>query len=74
MGITGYDMNEKELSTLTGIVADPENNVYSLLSRKNRENLSEIIRIFKLTAKERYSHKMFAIRKLATFRLVMSNN
>lgn len=67
-------MNEKELSTLTGIVADPENNVYSLYPRKNREELSRIIRIFRLSDEQKYYHKMFAIRKLATFRLVMSNN
>ena len=67
-------MNEKELSTLTGIVADPENNVYSLISRRNREELSRIIRIFELSDEQKYCHKMFSIRKLATFRLVMSNN
>ncbi|MGN0193412.1 MAG: hypothetical protein ACI4CY_07820 [Candidatus Gastranaerophilaceae bacterium] len=67
-------MNEKEMSTLTGIIADPEKNVYSLATYRDKYEIDRIIRIFRLAEKQRIYHKMLSIRKLATFRLVMSNN
>lgn len=67
-------MNERELNTIMGVIADPEKNVYDLSIRKNREEIQRIIRIFKITDEQDIKHRMLSIKNLATFRLVLSNN
>ncbi|MDD3236982.1 MAG: hypothetical protein PHV37_02655 [Candidatus Gastranaerophilales bacterium] len=67
-------MNERELNTLTGVIADPEKNVYDLSDRKNREEIQRIIRIFDITQSQEIKHRLLSIKNLATFRLVLSNN
>ncbi len=67
-------MNERELNTVMGVIADPEKNVYNLKDRKNVEEIQRIIRIFNITNEQEIKHKMFSIKNLATFRLVLSNN
>ena len=52
-------MNETQLMTIMGVIADPEKNVYDLSTRKNRQEIE---------------NKMLSIKKLATFKLVLSNN
>lgn len=67
-------MNETQLMTLMGIVADPEKNVYDVKSRKNREEIERIIRIFNISKAQHIEHKILSVKKLATFKLVLSNN
>ena len=38
------------------------------------KNNERIVRILNISAKQRNEHKMLSIKKLATFKLVMSNN
>ena len=67
-------MNETQLMTLMGVIADPEKNVYDLSSRKNKQEIERIIRIMNISNQQKIEHKMLSIKKLATFKLVMSNN
>lgn len=67
-------MNETQLMTIMGVVADPEKNVYDLSTRKNRQEIERIVRIMNISNSQKCEHKMLAIKKLATFKLVMSNN
>lgn len=67
-------MNETQLMTLMGVIADPEKNVYDLSTRKNRQEIERIIRIMNISNNQKIEHRMLSIKKLATFRLVMSNN
>lgn len=67
-------MNERQLNTLMGVISDPDKNVYSLDSRKNREEIQRIIRIFKITQSQDIKHRMLSIKNLATLKLVLSNN
>ena len=67
-------MNETQLMTLMGVIADPEKNVYDLSNRKNRNEIERIIRIMNISNNQKYEHRMLSIKKLATFKLVMSNN
>ncbi|MCR5262169.1 MAG: hypothetical protein K6C94_10100 [Candidatus Gastranaerophilales bacterium] len=67
-------MNETQLMTIMGVVADPEKNVYDLSSWKNRQEMERIVRIMNISNQQKYEHKMLSIKKLATFKLVMSNN
>ena len=67
-------MNETQLMTIMGVIADPEKNVYDLSSRKNRNEIERIIRIMNISNQQRIEHKMLSIKKLATSKLVMSNN
>ncbi len=67
-------MNERELNTIMGVIADPEKNVYSLQARKDIEEIHRIIRIFDITQSQEIKHKLLSIKNLATFRLVLSNN
>lgn len=67
-------MNERELNTLMGVIADPEKNVYDLKQRKNVDEIQRIIRIFDISQEQEIKHKLFSIKNLATFRLVLSNN
>ncbi len=67
-------MNETKLMTIMGVVADPEQNVYDLSSRKNREEMERIVRIMNISKAQQFEHKMFSIRKMASLKLVLSNN
>ncbi len=67
-------MNERELNTIMGVISDPEKNVYNLNDRKNVEEIQRIIRIFNISHDQEIKHKLFSIKNLATFKLVLSNN
>lgn len=67
-------MKEHELNTIMDVVSDPIKNVYDISSRKNMEEIQRIIRIFKINEEQNMKNKMFAIKNLATFKLVTSNN
>lgn len=67
-------MNETQLMTMMGIIADPEKNVYDLSSRKNRQEIERIVRIMNISKAQNIENKMLSIKKLATFKLVLSNN
>ncbi len=67
-------MKEHELNTIIGVVSDPVKNVYDITSRKNLEEIQRIIRIFKINEGQNFKHKIFALKNLTTFKLVMSNN
>ena len=67
-------MNETQLMTVMGVIADPEKNVYDLSTRKNRQEMERIVRIMNISNNQKIEHRMLSIKKLATFRLVMSNN
>ncbi len=67
-------MKEHELNTIMGVVSDPINNVYDISDRKNLAEIQRIIRIFKINEEQNMKNKMFAIKNLATFKLVLSNN
>lgn len=67
-------MKEHELNTIMGVVADPIENVYDISSRKNLQEIQRIIRIFKINEEQNVKNKLFAIKSLATFKLVLSNN
>ncbi|MBS4759167.1 MAG: hypothetical protein KHX03_00525 [Clostridium sp.] len=67
-------MQEHELNTIMGVVSDPIKNVYDISSHKNLEEIQRIIRIFKINEEQNIKNKMFAIKNLATFKLVLSNN
>ncbi len=67
-------MNERELNTIMGVISDPEKNVYDLKDRKNVEEIQRIIRIFDISHEQEIKHKLFSIKNLATFKLVLSNN
>ena len=67
-------MNEHELNTIMGVVSDPINNVYDVNSRKNREEIQRMVRIFNINKEQNITDRMFALKNLATFKLVLSNN
>ena len=67
-------MNETQLMTMMGVIADPEKNVYDLSTRKKREEMERIVRIMNISNNQKIEHRMLSIKKLATFKLVMSNN
>lgn len=67
-------MQEHELNTIMDVVSDPINNVYDITSRKNVEEIQRMIRIFQINEKQNMKTKLFAIKNLATFKLVTSNN
>ena len=67
-------MNETQLMTMMGIIADPEKNVYDLSSRKNRQEIERIVRIMNISKAQKIENKMLSIKKLAIFKLVLSNN
>lgn len=67
-------MKEQELNTLMSVVSDPICNVYSIQNRKDAEEIRRMMRIFDITQSQHNKHKMFAIKNLATLRLVLSNN
>lgn len=67
-------MKEQELNTLMSVVSDPIENVYKIKSRKDLEEILRIIRIFNIADSQHNKHTMLSIKKLATLRLVLSNN
>lgn len=67
-------MKEHELNTIMDVVSDPIKNVYDISSRKNLEEIQRIIRIFKINKEQNNKTKLFALKNLATFKLVLSNN
>ena len=67
-------MQEPELNTIMDVVSDPIKNVYDISSYKNVSEIQRIIRIFKINEEQNLKTKMFAIKNLATFNLVLSNN
>ena len=67
-------MQEHELNTIMDVVSDPIKNVYDISSRKNVEEIQRIIRIFKINEQQNMKNKMFAIKNLATLKLVLSDN
>ena len=67
-------MNEQELNTIMGVITDPIKNVYKIRTRKDSEEIQRIVRIFKINEEQKIRHRMFSIKNLATFKLVLSNN
>lgn len=67
-------MNERELNTIMGVIADPEKNVYNMKLQKNVNEIQRIIRIFKITEEQEIKHKMLSIKNLAMLKLLLSNN
>lgn len=67
-------MKEHELNTIMGVVSDPVNNVYDISSRKNLEEIQRMIRIFKIKEEQNIKHRIFTLKNLTTFKLVVSNN
>ena len=67
-------MNERELNTIMGVISDPICNVYNLKFNKDLNEIQRIIRILKITQEQEIKHRMLAIKNLATFNLVLSNN
>ena len=57
-----------------GSFKDALGNVYDLSSRKNVEEIQRMIRIFKINEEQNMKTKLFALKNLATFKLVTSNN
>lgn len=67
-------MQEHELNTIMDVVSDPIKNVYDISSQKNMAEIQRIIRIFQINQEQNMKTKLFAIKNLATLKLVMSNN
>lgn len=67
-------MQEHELNTIMDVVSDPIKNVYDISSRKNMAEIQRIIRIFQINQEQNMKTKLFAIKNLATLKLVLSNN
>ena len=51
-------MNEIQLMTVMGVIADPEKNVYDLSSRKNRQEIERIVRIMNISNNQKIEHRM----------------
>lgn len=67
-------MKEHELNTIMDVVSDPIKNVYDISSRKNLAEIQRIIRIFQIKEQQNLNNKVFAIKSLASLKLVLSNN
>lgn len=67
-------MKEQELNTMMSVVSDPISNVYKFDSRKDIEEILRMVRIFNIAENQHNKHRMFAIKNLATLKLVLSNN
>jgi hypothetical protein len=67
-------MNENQLMATMGVIADPEKNVYDISTRKNRQEAERIVRILNIANNQKIEHKLLSLKKLATFKLVLSNN
>ena len=46
----------------------------SLETRKDIEEIQRIVRIFDISEEQHNKHRMFSIKNMATFKLVLSNN
>ena len=67
-------MREQELNTMMSVVSDPICNVYKLDSRKDIEEIQRMVRIFEIAEGQHNKHRLFSIKNMATFKLVLSNN
>ena len=56
-------MNETQLMTIMGVIADPEKNVYDLSTRKNRQEIERIVRIMNISKAQKIENKMLSIKK-----------
>jgi hypothetical protein len=67
-------MKEQELNTMLSVVADPIENVYKINSYADAEEIRRMCRIFSLSKSQNNTHKMFAIRSMASLKVVLSKN
>lgn len=67
-------MKEQDLNIVMGVISDPIKNVYKINGRKEAEEIQRIVRIFQMYKDQKIKHRMFSIKSLATFKLVLSNN
>jgi len=67
-------MNEDQLNAVLGTTREPVKNVYKLTSRKSREEIQRIVRIFNINAEQKNKHLMISIKNLATMHVMYSNN
>ncbi len=67
-------MNELQLDVVLGTISEPVKNVYKLETRKQREEIQRICRIFKINDEQKIKHKMISLKNLSTMKVVFSNN
>jgi len=67
-------MNEEQLNAVLSTTCEPVKNVYKLATRKNREEIQRIVRIFNINAEQKNKHLMLSIKNLATMHVMFSNN
>ncbi len=67
-------MNEQQLNVVLGTISEPIKNAYCITSRKQREEIQRIARIFIINEEQKNKHKLLAIKNLATMKVVFSNN
>lgn len=67
-------MKEQELNTMLSVVSDPIENVYKINSYADAEEIRRMCRIFSLSKSQNNTHKMFAIRSIASLKVVLSKN
>lgn len=68
-------MNIQELNTMMSVISDPISNVYKINGWKDLAEIQRIIRIMQIsTAQKEDRHVLLSVRKLASLRLVLSNN
>ena len=68
-------MNIQELNTMMSVISDPINNVYQINGWKDLAEIQRIIRIMQISASQKEDrHVLLSVRKLASLRLVLSNN
>ena len=68
-------MNIQELNTMMSVISDPISNVYQINGWKDLAEIQRIIRIMQISASQKEDrHVLLSVRKLASLRLVLSNN
>ena len=67
-------MKEQELNTMLSVVSDPIENVYKINSYADAEEIRRMCRIFSLSKSQNNTHKMFALRSMASLKVVLSKN
>ena len=67
-------MNEKEISAIFDITADPVKNVYLTRDRESIDELQRIVRIFAIAKSQRGTFDRIKARGLVAFRMLVSNN
>ena len=67
-------MRELELNTIMGVIADPEKSALNIHDRELVADVERIVRIFEISKTQDIKHRLFAIKNMATMRLMMSNN